>query len=71
MNLLEILGIIKEMKERLEQSIIIVTHDPKVATYADRVVFIHDGMIVDEYIKVEDKGNINEILEKFKGIMEG
>ncbi|CAM3021566.1 hypothetical protein HAHI6034_12175 [Hathewaya histolytica] len=65
------MGIIKEMKERLEQSIIIVTHDPKVATYADRVVFIHDGMIVDEYIKGEDKGNINEILEKFKGIMEG
>ena len=67
---LEILRILLEMKEKLKQSIILVTHDPKVATYADRTVFLHDGRIADEYIKADDKGDIDVILEKFKKILE-
>lgn len=66
----EILEIIQRMKEELKQSIIIVTHDPKVATYADRVIFISDGRIVDEYIKDGCKGCIEEILHKLQKIME-
>jgi len=27
---------------------VIVTHDPRAASYADRVVFLADGRIVDE-----------------------
>ena len=30
------------------QSIVMVTHDPHGASYADRVVFLADGNIVDE-----------------------
>ena len=30
------------------QSIVMVTHDPHGAAYADRVVFLADGNIVDE-----------------------
>ena len=30
------------------QTIVMVTHDPIAATYADRVVFLADGRIVDE-----------------------
>jgi putative ABC transport system ATP-binding protein len=30
------------------QTIVIVTHDPVAAGYADRVVFLADGKIVDE-----------------------
>ena len=30
------------------QTIVMVTHDPLIATYADRVVFLKDGRIVDE-----------------------
>lgn len=66
----EILEIIQRMKEELKQSIIIVTHDPKVATYADRVIFISDGRIVDEYIKDGCKDCIEEILHKLQKIME-
>jgi len=32
----------------LGQTIVMVTHDPSAASYADRVVFIADGKIVDE-----------------------
>lgn len=67
---IEILDIIREMKQKLNQSIIMVTHDPKVATYADRVIFLHDGNIIDEYKADENKGDINKILEKFKKLLE-
>jgi putative ABC transport system ATP-binding protein len=30
------------------QTIVMVTHDPGAAAYADRVVFLGDGRIVDE-----------------------
>ena len=30
------------------QTIVMVTHDPGAAAYADRVVFLNDGRIVDE-----------------------
>ena len=32
----------------LGQTIVMVTHDPVAAAYADRVVFLADGQIVDE-----------------------
>jgi putative ABC transport system ATP-binding protein len=32
----------------LNQTIVMVTHDPTAATYADRVVFLVDGRVVDE-----------------------
>ena len=32
----------------LGQTIVMVTHDPSAAAYADRVVFLADGHIVDE-----------------------
>jgi putative ABC transport system ATP-binding protein len=28
--------------------VVIVTHDPRAASYADRVIFLADGHIVDE-----------------------
>lgn len=37
------------MNKERKQSIILVTHDPEVAAYADRVLFFHDGLLVEEY----------------------
>jgi len=44
----EILELIDETRKKLHQSIVLVTHDPKVATYGDRILFFHDGAIVDQ-----------------------
>ncbi|HET9138500.1 MAG TPA: ABC transporter ATP-binding protein, partial [Actinophytocola sp.] len=30
------------------QTIVMVTHDPNAASYADRVIFLGDGQVVDE-----------------------
>lgn len=44
----EILELLRDMKMRMKQSIVMVTHDPMVATYGDRIVFFKDGRIVSE-----------------------
>lgn len=44
----ELLGFMSSAVTEFQQSIIMVTHDPVAAAYADRVVFLADGRIVDE-----------------------
>jgi putative ABC transport system ATP-binding protein len=43
-----VLGILRNSVTHLGQTVVIVTHDPRAASYADRVVFLADGQIVDE-----------------------
>ena len=44
----EILTFLQKSVREMGQTIVIVTHDPAAAAYADRVVFLADGHIVDE-----------------------
>ncbi len=44
----EILSFMRQAVDDLGQTIVMVTHDPIGAGYADRVVFLADGRIVDE-----------------------
>jgi putative ABC transport system ATP-binding protein len=44
----EILDFMRRAVRELGQTIVMVTHDPVAAAYADRVVFLSDGRIVDE-----------------------
>ena len=44
----EILDFMRRAVGELGQTIVMVTHDPNAASYADRVVFLADGKIVDE-----------------------
>lgn len=66
----EILKVLILMKEELNQSILVVTHDPHVATYADRVLFFHDGRIVDEYSCSGEK-DLEQIMKISKSILTG
>jgi putative ABC transport system ATP-binding protein len=43
----EILGFLRRAVTDLGQTIVMVTHDPVAASYADEVVFLADGRIVD------------------------
>lgn len=44
----EILGFMRQAVNDFGQTIVMVTHDPNAAAYADRVVFLADGRIVGE-----------------------
>jgi len=44
----EILDFMRLAVRELGQTIVMVTHDPNAASYADRVIFLADGKVVDE-----------------------
>ncbi len=44
----EILEFMRQAVDELDQTIVMVTHDPNAAGYADRATFLADGRIVDE-----------------------
>jgi putative ABC transport system ATP-binding protein len=44
----ELLQFMRDAVDRFGQTIVMVTHDPGAASYADRVVFVADGRIVGE-----------------------
>jgi putative ABC transport system ATP-binding protein len=44
----EMLSFLRRSVREFGQTIVMVTHDPSAAAYADRVVFLADGRIVDE-----------------------
>ncbi|AXQ55211.1 ABC transporter ATP-binding protein [Streptomyces sp. CHA1] len=44
----EVLGFLRNSVRTLHQTVVMVTHDAVAASYADRVVFLADGRIVDE-----------------------
>ena len=44
----EVLGFLRNSVRELGQTVVMVTHDPVAASYADRVIFLADGAVVDE-----------------------
>jgi putative ABC transport system ATP-binding protein len=44
----EVLSFLRSSVRELQQTVVMVTHDPMAAGYADRIVFLADGRIVDE-----------------------
>ncbi|MFF4385398.1 ABC transporter ATP-binding protein [Streptomyces sp. NPDC001552] len=46
----EVLGFLRDSVRELGQTVVMVTHDPVAASYADRVVFLADGRLVDEMV---------------------
>lgn len=44
----EVLGFLRRAVDQFGQTVVMVTHDPGAAAFADRVIFLVDGHIVDE-----------------------
>ncbi|BBJ42843.1 ABC transporter ATP-binding protein [Streptomyces antimycoticus] len=60
----EVLSLLGQLVRQMGQTIVMVTHDPVAATYADRVVFLADGSIVDE-IRQPDADQVLERMKRF------
>ncbi len=57
----EILKFMRNAVDDLGQTIVMVTHDPSAAAYADRVVFLADGTIVDEMLEPSADGVLDRL----------
>jgi putative ABC transport system ATP-binding protein len=60
----EILEFMRRAVREMGQTIVMVTHDPVAASYADRVVFLADGRVVDEMSDPTPQ----RILDRMKGL---
>ncbi|MFF4743891.1 ABC transporter ATP-binding protein [Streptomyces sp. NPDC001268] len=59
----EVLGFLRNSVRELGQTVVMVTHDPVAAAYADRVIFLADGRIVDEMIAPSADGVLDRMKE--------
>ncbi len=46
----EVLSFMQRAVQQMDQTIVMVTHDPVAASYAERIVFLADGKIVEEML---------------------
>jgi putative ABC transport system ATP-binding protein len=60
----EVLGFMRHAVDEFGQTIVIVTHDPVAAGYADHVVFLADGRIVDDM----DAPTAARVLDRLKAL---
>ena len=56
------LAFLRQSVSELGQSIVLVTHDPASAAYADRVIFLADGTVVGEL----DQPTADSVLERMR-----
>ncbi|MGH3240948.1 MAG: ABC transporter ATP-binding protein, partial [Spirillospora sp.] len=63
----EVLGFLRDSVRRMGQTIVMVTHDPSAAAYADQVLFLTDGQIVDTMAAP----TAERVLERMKGFETG
>jgi putative ABC transport system ATP-binding protein len=57
----EVLGLLRRCVRDLGQTVVMVTHDPVAASYADRVVFLADGRLVGEILNPTAESVLDEI----------
>jgi putative ABC transport system ATP-binding protein len=60
----EVLGLLRESVDRFGQTVVMVTHDPAAAAWADSALFLADGRIVDRL----EQPTAERVLERMKGL---
>jgi putative ABC transport system ATP-binding protein len=57
----QVLGLLRRSVDELGHTVIMVTHDPHVAAYADRVVMLVDGKVADD-TRVESESQVHDLM---------
>ncbi len=53
----EIAMLLRRIADEWGRAVMMVTHDPRIAAYADRIIFLKDGKVVDETKLMSQNGN--------------
>ncbi|MBN2115074.1 MAG: ABC transporter ATP-binding protein [Anaerolineales bacterium] len=65
----EIASLMRDVAKKYGRTVIMVTHDPRVAAYADRIIFLKDGKVIDETIlERKNTSNADVVSRKIKEI---
>jgi putative ABC transport system ATP-binding protein len=60
----EVLGLLRTAVDEFGQTVVMVTHDPEAASYADRLVVLRDGLVVHD----GEAGSAEEVIELTKDV---
>jgi putative ABC transport system ATP-binding protein len=64
----EIATVLRNIVNKWGHTVLMVTHDPRIAAYADRIIFLKDGQIVDDTLldggKAENALRLKEKVER-------
>lgn len=67
-----VMSYFKMINEDLEKTVVMITHDPAVANYSDRILFLKDGIIESELIKGESNEEFyDRVVAEQKRILTG
>ncbi len=65
----EIAGLLHQVAKEWGRAVLMVTHDPRIAAYADRIVFLKDGKIVNEtQLDARNTGNREIVANGLKAV---
>jgi putative ABC transport system ATP-binding protein len=60
----EVLGLLRTAADEFGQTVVMVTHDPEAASYADRLVVLRDGQVVHD----GSAGTAEDVIELMKDV---
>ena len=60
----EVLHMLRRSVDELGQSVVMVTHDPEAASYADRLIVLRDGLVVHD----GSAGSAEDVIELMKAV---
>ena len=65
----EIAGLLKQVAKEWGRAVLMVTHDPHIAAYSDRIVFLKDGKLVNEtYLGAKNATNTELAANQMKAL---
>ncbi len=60
----EIASLLRNVSKEYNRTIVMVTHDPRIAAYADRIIFLKDGKVVDETLLERKSSKREKMVER-------
>jgi len=63
----EIAALLRQVANEWGRAVVMVTHDPRIAAYTDRIIFLKDGKIADETVlDTKNNGNATAVADRIK-----
>lgn len=65
----EIAVLLQQVAKEWGRSVLMVTHDPRIAAYADRIIFLKDGKVVNEaHLEAKKDGNRELVANELRAL---